>query len=41
MSSECNTISMPVEGFATIGTTNLPGLLANEEMARTVEPGVL
>jgi len=32
---------MPVEGFATIGTTNLPGLLANEEMAKTVEPGAL
>jgi hypothetical protein len=39
--SECNTISMPVEGIATIGTTNLPGLLANEEMAKTVEPGAL
>ena len=32
---------MPVEVIATIGTTNLPGLLANEEMAKTVEPGAL
>jgi hypothetical protein len=44
--SGCTTAIMPVEHFATTGTNdlrarNLPGLLANEEMAKTVEPGAL